>query len=162
MMQFYPPSLFMKGIFMSNNNNNHNRHNNNQNQNKPNQTPASNVTATESKPSASLADEIDSFNGKTVPVQHFQSEAAQAATLESFESAQDTGGPIRAEVGAVKEAVVSVNPSDIAQMNRNVKIRPREDVPRFRYGGVWYQLQANKEMIVPKHMAVVLEQKGML
>lgn len=62
--------------------------------------------------------------------------------------------PVKAEV-----AVKVEDPSDL---NRMVRVRPRQSIPRTRIGGTYYSLQAGKEILLPKHVANLLEEKGVL
>lgn len=47
-------------------------------------------------------------------------------------------------------------------MSRMVKIRPKQTLKRFKVGRDWYHVKANVDTLVPKHVAVILEQKGLI
>lgn len=88
----------------------------------------------------------------------FQSEQAREATKEPE---PDTSGPQSARI-SMEPPPRQVLVNKAQDSTRMVKVRPRESFPRFRVGKDWYQVQAGKEVLVPKHVAVLLEQKGYL
>lgn len=67
-----------------------------------------------------------------------------------------------AEIAAVEAPAhpgVAVKAED---MNRRVAITPRVNIPRTRIGGIDFSFTAGKKVSVPRHVAVLLEEKGIL
>lgn len=66
--------------------------------------------------------------------------------------------PTSAKTGDGTRIVVN----DPAEENRMVKVRPLRTIPRTRIGKDWYSFQQGKTCLVPKHVARLLEQKGVI
>jgi hypothetical protein len=98
-----------------------------------------------------------------VQVMHggFQSEAAlNKARADSAIPEEDTSEPQPAiSSPVVPPQIVAV---DQSHYNRMVKIRPRVSIPRTRIGNDWYSFAANKDCLVPAHVRLHLEEKGIL
>jgi hypothetical protein len=100
-------------------------------------------------------------SGKSGPA--FQSDDAAKRHRELSAPPEDAP-PVMGRVGTADQP--SVPRQVIVQQqeasNKMVKIKPRITIARFRVGRDWYQVQAGKTVIVPKFVAELLEQKGVL
>ena len=67
--------------------------------------------------------------------------------------------PAPAAVNVVNERVVYVSQEDY---NELVLVNPKVTIPRTRIGDTWYSFAANKKCTVPKHVAQLLEEKGVV
>ncbi len=93
----------------------------------------------------------------------FQSNEAKKAAVRLPPDAADEGGPKSAQVGpemgAPPPVIIAV---ELEDQNKMVKIRPRETIPRMRYGNTWFSFTAGKECLVPKHLETQLAERGLI
>jgi hypothetical protein len=67
--------------------------------------------------------------------------------------------PKSALVGGTDERIVAV---PLVDMDTSCVVCPRQTIPRTRIGNAWYSFQANKKCSVPRHVMMVLEEKGIV
>lgn len=93
----------------------------------------------------------------------FQSpEAQRKATAATSNYKQGRAGDVpAAEVNVPKEKESSVEVSSF-DANKRVAITPRISIPRTSIGGQTYSFAAGKKVTVPQHVAVLLDEKGVL
>ena len=89
----------------------------------------------------------------------FQSKAAkEAASVKKNEEAEVKDEVALAEVGADPVVAVSITDDSF----KLVKVRARENIINMRVGNKTYNLYANKEAYVPKHIQVHLEERNLV
>jgi hypothetical protein len=107
-----------------------------------------------------MATEVEKVKVVPVPVVKgsgpkvlFQSEEAAKPP-----KVEEEGEPKPAAVGEVEKKPV-VRTLDMHEM---VMVTPRQTIPRTIIGKTWYSFQANKKCTVPRYVAMVLEEKGVV
>lgn len=91
----------------------------------------------------------------------FQSDEARAALADPSQAdSLNERGIRRARVDAGVEEVTLVNQAK--DFEKEIVIRPRQTIPRFKVGDTWYSIQEGVECVIPRHVATLLEQKGII
>jgi hypothetical protein len=109
-------------------------------------------------PTVMSSEQFEEYKVTRGPTQMFQSESARAAALRQNQD-DDDDVPVMGILRQEKQVRTVTKTSDDDKL---VRVRPRINMNRFRYGKQWVQLRANKDIVVPKHLANMLEQKGVL
>jgi len=124
-----------------------------------------NATTKASDEDAALEDASQGGGGS--PRANFQSDEAQDAAIKAAQPNVDEGGPTSAEVGNDptededgKKIARPVQPQ--VDQNKMVKVRPLRTEKRVRIADKWYSFVQGKECLVPRHVATLLRQKGLL
>ena len=112
-------------------------------------------------PHARSAEESEEYQAQG-PHQNYQSDDARESMIRSRKPVVEE--PKLAMVGAHRtqkkeRGTVRVTSED---MNKIVKVKPNQTIPRFRIGKQWYQITAGKHTLVPKHVAMLLDQRGLI
>jgi hypothetical protein len=104
--------------------------------------------------------EHDSEKLEAIPVgkgKRFQSEKAAEAVIK--ERAPKVEEIRSAEIGA-EEPIPSAEM--VEDPFAKIVINPRKTIPRTRIGHTWYTFEAGKKVIVPRFVATLLEEKGII
>jgi hypothetical protein len=120
------------------------------------------TSAAASNPSNESDSTLEEYEASGLSGPAFQSDAAAQRHRELSAPPPDEE-PKMGQVGASQSPVprsIVVQQQEAAR--KMVKVKPRITISRFRVGKEWYQIQAGKSVIVPKHVAELLEQKGAL
>lgn len=87
----------------------------------------------------------------------FQSEKAAEAVIEKRDPKVEE---VRsAEIGAEEQLSAAEYVEDPFA---KVVINPRKTIPRTRIGHTWFTFEAGKKVIVPRYVATLLEEKGII
>lgn len=88
----------------------------------------------------------------------FQSDNAQDKARAVAERADDevSSGVIDTKATAVPSAELVDN------MNESVLVVARQSISRTRIGNTWYSFAIGKKYLVPRHVSVLLEEKGVI
>jgi hypothetical protein len=91
----------------------------------------------------------------------YQSDEAKAALLDPNDADEIDRLGIRdaALVDRPDEVQIAM---DLEALNKKVRVKPKQTVQRFRVGDTWYSIKEGQETLVPQHVAIILEQKGLV
>jgi hypothetical protein len=105
---------------------------------------------------------VDAYEEEGNLRHQFQSEEARNVHLQNNNNRRRPQSEVRpAEISkrVTDREQVKVRASDESKL---VMVTPREDLPRFRVGDKWYSIQNGRKTLVPKHVARMMEQKGLI
>lgn len=98
-------------------------------------------------------------------IQQWQSDEAKSTAIDAqlaIAKANMGEEPKSARVNEIEAVTPVVQVERVKELNKMVMVKPLRTETRVRYGTSWYSFEAGKKCLVPKHLAVVLEQKGLI
>lgn len=125
---------------------------------------AASLIKTDSSPTSKRSP-VEPFSGRGKPVipggyqspEHGEKAEEYLRSSEQDDSAESEEASINSKDGP---SLITVN--QIEEMNKLVEIRPRQNIPRTKIGRQTYSFVAGKKTRVPRHVAMLLDQKGYL
>ena len=111
-------------------------------------------------------EEIEDFEADGAPRGNFQSDEARAAAAQAARPGGAQPPRLAKIEGASRGPLTAAQRAAAAREragdDKLVKIKPRRSLTRTKIGKDWYQFTANQTCFVPKHVARLLEEKGVL